>query len=156
MNRFFRSDDAAEQFGRAVCDDFIQVHVGLRSAAGHPDFEREIAVESAVEYFVRRLADCVADCRVQSFCFFICDGGGFFYNCQRMNDFLRDVINPDIEVGVGALGLRPPVFVGGDLDLPHAVAFRAVCGVFHCLILSSSGKILSKGQECKSGEGNRA
>ena len=49
-----------------------------------------------------------------------------------MNDFLRDVINPDIEVGVGALGLRPPVFVGGDLDLPHAVAFRAVCRHQRC------------------------
>jgi len=47
---------AAGNFDGAVGDDFVDVHVGLRAAAGLPDAKREVLVEFSIDDFHRRRA----------------------------------------------------------------------------------------------------
>jgi len=48
---------AAEQFGRAVGDHLVQIHVGLRAGAGLPHHQREVIVQLAVDHLLGRLHD---------------------------------------------------------------------------------------------------
>ena len=52
---------AAQELAGAVGDHFVQVHVGLRAAAGLPDDERELVVVLAGDHFVGRGDDRLAD-----------------------------------------------------------------------------------------------
>src|SRR5260370_41607299 len=52
MNRFLAAHFAASNFDGAVGDDFVDVHVGLRAAAGMPDAQREVLVELSGDDFV--------------------------------------------------------------------------------------------------------
>src|SRR5260370_40539789 len=52
MNRFLAAHFAAGNFDGAVGDDFVDVHVGLRAAAGLPDAKREVLVEFSGDDFV--------------------------------------------------------------------------------------------------------
>ena len=47
MDGFFAAQDAAREFDGAVADDFVDVHVGLRAAAGLPNAQGEVIVELA-------------------------------------------------------------------------------------------------------------
>ena len=42
---------AAEDFNRAVGDDLVRVHVGLRARSGLPDDQRKMIVELARDHF---------------------------------------------------------------------------------------------------------
>src|SRR2546425_5308367 len=52
MNGLFAAHDSAGNFDGAIGDDFVDVHVGLRAAAGLPDAEREVVVEFAFDDFI--------------------------------------------------------------------------------------------------------
>src|SRR2546427_4988106 len=52
MNGLFAAHDAAGNFDGAIGDDFVDVHVGLRAAAGLPDAKREVVVEFAFDDFI--------------------------------------------------------------------------------------------------------
>ncbi len=54
MNGLLAAQLAARQLDGAVGDDFVGVHVGLRTAAGLPDAQREMLVQLAGQHFVRR------------------------------------------------------------------------------------------------------
>ena len=47
MDGFFAAQDAAREFDGAVADDFVDVHVGLRAAAGLPNAQGKVIVELA-------------------------------------------------------------------------------------------------------------
>ena len=53
----FSSIRAARDLNGAVGDDLVDVHVGLRAAAGLPDAQRELVVELAGDDLVRGLHD---------------------------------------------------------------------------------------------------
>ena len=57
MNRLFAAETSAADFDGAVGDDLVGVHVGLRAAAGLPDFQGEMLVPSPGDDFVGRLCD---------------------------------------------------------------------------------------------------
>ena len=55
-------------------------------------------------------------------------GRGSLQDPEAPDERLGHRLGADVEVVQRALGLRPPVAVGGDLDLPHAVAFDPGAG----------------------------
>src|SRR6266852_9373960 len=57
MNRLLAAHNAAGDFDGAVGHDFVDVHVGLRAAAGLPDAEREVVVQFAGDDFIGGLGD---------------------------------------------------------------------------------------------------
>src|SRR5277367_4147426 len=57
VDGLFCAQRAAGDFDGAVGDDFVDVHVGLRAAAGLPDAEGEVVVELAADDFVGGLGD---------------------------------------------------------------------------------------------------
>ena len=61
VNLAAHSSLAAQQFAGAVGDHFVQVHVGLRAAAGLPDDERKLVVVPPGDHLVGRGDDRLAD-----------------------------------------------------------------------------------------------
>src|SRR5229473_1171829 len=57
MNRLLAAQDAAGDFDGAIGDDFVDVHVGLRAAAGLPDAQREVVVQFSGDDFIGGLDD---------------------------------------------------------------------------------------------------
>src|SRR5579859_1864270 len=57
MNGFLAAHRAAGDFDGAVGDHFVDVHVGLRAAAGLPDAQREVLVELSGNDFIGGLDD---------------------------------------------------------------------------------------------------
>src|SRR5579864_992097 len=57
MNRLLAAHYAAGNFDGAIGDDFVDVHVGLRTASRLPDAQREMLVELAGDDFVSGLRD---------------------------------------------------------------------------------------------------
>ena len=57
MNGFLGAHLAARDLDGAVGDDFVDVHVGLRAAAGLPDAQRKMIVKLAGNDFVGGLRD---------------------------------------------------------------------------------------------------
>ena len=57
MNGFLAAHRAAGNLDGAIGDHLVDVHVGLRAAAGLPDAQREMIVELAGDHFVGGLHD---------------------------------------------------------------------------------------------------
>ena len=55
MHGLLGADVAAGELDGPVRDDLVDVHVGLRAAAGLPDVEREMVAELAGDHFVGRV-----------------------------------------------------------------------------------------------------
>ena len=122
---------AAEDLARAVGEDLVDVHVRLRPAAGLPDDERELGVVRALEDFIGRLDDRLADLRVLELLQVEVDPcRGPLDLRQRMDERQGHPVGVggDLEVLERALGLGPPEAVGGDLHLAHGVGFDAEGG----------------------------
>src|ERR1700757_1442001 len=128
MDRLLRSKFAARNFNGAVRDDLVDIHVGLRSAAGLPYTERELIVEFSGNDFVRRLCDQICFVSWQFPKVLIYERAGFFENPEGANQFRRHGVAPYVEVQQGSLRLGSPVDIRGDLDLAHAVGFNASLG----------------------------
>jgi len=125
MNWFFAAHFAAGHFDGAIGDDFVDVHVGLRAAAGLPDVEREVIVEFSGDDFIRGLRDEGA-----LFCgelaeILIDERGGFLEEAEGANQLRRHDILANGEVDERAGGLRAVIAVGGDVDLAHGVGLCA-------------------------------
>ena len=127
VNGLLRAAFAAEQFVRAVGDDLVHVHVGLRAAAGHPDFQREFAVELPGEDLVAGGADRVRQSGVELAEAAVGERARFLQDGESADHLARDQVVPDVEMDQGTLRLRAPVVFGGDGDRPHAVGFNALC-----------------------------
>ena len=125
MNGLLAAHFAAGDFDGAVGDDFVDVHVGLRAAAGLPDAQREMIVELAGNDFVGGLGDELGFFVGEFAEILIDEGGGFFEDAEGANQFGRHGVFADGEMDQGAGGLRAVVAVGWDFHLAHAVGFGA-------------------------------
>ena len=117
--------DPAGQLDGPVGDHLVGVHVGLGAAPGLPDPQRELGVERALGDLVRGLDDEVGAPVVELAEVAVDGGGGALQDPERPDEGLGHRLGADVEVVQGALGLRAPVVVSGDFDLPHAVALDA-------------------------------
>src|SRR5437016_9593008 len=133
---------AAGDFNGAVGDDFVDVHVGLRAAAGLPDAKREVVVELSGDdfiggaddeaaLFVRELAEVLVDER-----------GGFLEDAEGADELRGHGVLADGEVDERAGGLRAVIAVGRDFDLAHGVGLDASRGGGCCLGGFRHGKLL--------------
>src|SRR5260370_3470818 len=57
MNRPLAAERCASELAASVCDDLVDVHVELRSAAGHPDVERKHLMVRAGKKLVANARD---------------------------------------------------------------------------------------------------
>src|SRR6476659_5647222 len=78
MNRRVASKGSAGELGAPVGDHFVDVHIELGAAAGHPDVKREHLVMFSSEDFVADLNDQLKGGVVQPFAGVVCDGGRLF------------------------------------------------------------------------------
>ena len=140
VHRLFAADLAAEQLDRAVRQDLVDVHVGLRARAGLPDIERKMLVELAGDRLVGGTHDGVRLPLRQP-------AGRGIDQCRRLLDIAVGVIDAlwhpvvaDREMDEAALRLRPPIAVGRHLDLAHRVG-----------LAPHSGRAMPIGVSCGSG-----
>ena len=125
MDRLLGSDFAAGDFDGAVGDDLVDVHVGLRAAAGLPDAQRELVGEFAGDDFVGGLDDELGLVGGKLAEILIHERGGLFQDGEGADQLGRHGVAADIEVMQRALRLRAPVNVRGNFDCAHAVGFGA-------------------------------
>ena len=133
MNRLLAAEHAARHLDRAIRDDLVGVHVGLRAAAGLPDAQRKMIVEFARDHLVRRRGYQLGLVRRQFAEIAINFGRRLLQNPERAHHRPRHPIESDREMQQRPLRLRPPVAIVRDLDRSHAVgldALAASCGAF--------------------------
>ena len=134
VDRLLRAHLAAQHLDGAVRDHLVGVHVRLGARAGLPDDQREMVVELAVDHLLRRLDDGLAELRVEPAERHVGLGRGALDDAERAHDRQRLLLPADLEIAEGALRLRAPVAVGGDLDGAEGVGFGA--GLGHDLALA--------------------
>jgi hypothetical protein len=124
----FATDLAAEQLDRAVRQNLIDVHVGLRARTRLPDVEREVLVELARDRLVGA-ANYSFRLPLRQ------PAGRGIDQCCRLLDIAIGVINArrhavvaDREMDQAALRLGSPIAVGRHLDFAHRVGFAAGSG----------------------------
>ena len=137
---FFEPIDAAEHLDGAVGDHLVGVHVGLRAGAGLPDDQREMVVELAVDDFLRRLDDRLAELRVEPAELHVGFGRGALDDAERAHDRQRLLFPADLEIAERALRLRAPVAVGRDLDRAERIGLGPGFLLAHGLV---SGSVMS-------------
>ncbi len=133
---FFRESIAANDFDRAVGDDFIGVHIARSAGAGLENIERELAIEFAFDNFAAGLeqgidvlgADGVFAGAGELAEITVGDGGRVFDQAEGMDQLGGQRLAGDGEVFDGALGLSAVVSLGRDVDLAHRIVFNAVVG----------------------------
>ena len=125
MNGFFAAHDAAGKLDGAIGDDFVDVHVGLRAAAGLPDAQREMIVQFAGDYFIGGLNDQLGFfCR--KFAEVLIDQcSGLFEHSEGADEFGGHGVFADSKVNQRARGLCAVVTVRGNFHFAHAVGFGA-------------------------------
>ena len=128
MDRRLRAELAAEELDRAVGDDLVGVHVGLRSRPGLPHHERDVVGEAAVDDLVGGAGDGVDELAVEHPELSVDDGRGLLDDAERPDDRQRHAVGTDSEVLQRSLGLRPPVAIGGHLDRTEGIGLGAVFG----------------------------
>jgi hypothetical protein len=121
MHSPVRAALAAEQFGGAIGEHLVQVHVGLGTGTGLPDHQRKFHVVFAGDDLVRRFDDGPRFLFVQNAEFGIDQCAGALDARQRMNQLRRHALAGDAEILQAALGLRSPQPVRGDFDLAERV-----------------------------------
>src|SRR5260370_20180323 len=121
MNRRLAAERCASELAASVCDDLVDVHVELRSAAGHPDVERK-------HLMVRAGKKLVANARDQFVGLVAEPTSGVVCGCRRPlqdgiggDHLARNQIMPDAEMPERPLGLWTPQLVRRNLDPAPAV-----------------------------------
>src|SRR6266849_6117939 len=125
MDGLLAAHFAAGNFDGAIGDDFVDVHVGLRAAAGLPDAKREVLVEFSVDDFIRGLGNEGGFVGGELAEILIDERGGFFEDAEGANELGGHDILADGEVDERAGGLRAVVAVAWDVDLAHGVGLGA-------------------------------
>ena len=111
----------AKQHVGAVGDHLVEVHVALGARAGLPHHQGKVVVELALDHLARGADDRVRPARVDEAELAIGLGCGQLDDAERMHERNRHAVFPNTEILPGALGLRAPIAVGGDLDRTKAV-----------------------------------
>src|SRR5215471_10813185 len=118
----------AGELATAVGDDFVDVHVELGAAAGHPDVQRKHVVMLAGQNFIAGLNDQFAALIVKSFAIVVCNSGGFLQRGVGRDHFAWNEVLPDAEMFKRSLGLSAPELVGGHFDDTEAVSLVSHVG----------------------------
>src|SRR5262252_1926206 len=77
MDRLMASKGSSSDLATPVGDDFVDIHVELGAAAGHPDMQGKHVVVLACQDFVADLDDQLVALIVEPLAVMIGDGGGF-------------------------------------------------------------------------------
>ncbi len=128
MDGIFGAEDAAQDLDRPVGDDLVQIHVGLGARSGLPDGQGEMIVPLAFGDLACGLIDGVAQFGVELAKLHVGPRGGLLLPGESADQGPRHGAFADREVFQGALGLRPPIAVGGNLYLADGVFLDAVGG----------------------------
>ncbi len=123
MHRRVASERSTRQLATAVGDYFIDVHVELGAAPGHPDMQGEHVVMLACEDFVTGLNDQFVALIVKSLAVAVCDGGCFLQGSVGRDHLAWNQVLPDAEMFERTLGLSAPELVGGHFDDAETVGF---------------------------------
>ena len=116
---------AAGDFDGAIRDNFVDVHVGLRAAAGLPDAQRKMLVKLSGDHFVGGLRDERGFAGGELAEVLVDERGGFFEDAEGADQLGWHGVLADGEMDERAGGLRAVVAVGGDVDLAHGVGLGA-------------------------------
>src|SRR6185312_16190053 len=129
MNRRFRAEFTAQKLNGAVADHLVDIHVGLGAGAGLPHVEREMLVQLPADHLVTDFLDDVGLPLRQPPRASVDVSGSLLDVSVGVVDILRHAVIADGEVNQRSRGLRAPVAVGLDVDLPHRVVPSTVEGV---------------------------
>src|SRR5689334_7775031 len=104
-NLFFISKLSALEYMRAVSDDFIYIHVALRSGSGLPDHEREFSIQLTFQDFIAYFTNKIFFISRQYTEFMISLCCCFLQVSECIDDFLRHAcLRADLEIVSGAFG----------------------------------------------------
>ena len=106
-----------------VGDHFVDVHVELGTAAGHPDMQGKHVVVPAGENLIAGLNDQFVSLVVKPLTRVIRGGRGLLQGGVGCYHLAGNQILADTEVLKRALGLRPPQLVRRHLDHSEAIGF---------------------------------
>ena len=129
VDRRLRAELPARHLDRAVRDDLVRVHVGLRAGARLPDVQREVVVERAVGDLTRGVGDQAAELGVELSVLDVGERGGLLQDPHGPHDLHGHAIGvgpADREMVDRPLRLRTPVAVARDLDRAQRVGLGAV------------------------------
>ena len=127
VNGVFTPQNPARQLDGPVGDHFIDVHVALGAAPGHPDMDREIALQLALDDFLGSPQNEPGFIMRQFAQFMISQGRSLLDHGQGPDHLLRHQVIADGKVGDRPLGFRAPIAVRRDLNFPQAVTFPSLC-----------------------------
>ena len=119
-------DLLARDLVAAICDDLVDVHVGLRAAARLPDGEGEVFREFACDDLIARRLDGVQTLFVELAELVVRDGSGFLQNAECMDDLGGHLLDADREVLEAALRLCRPILICGHLDFAEGIVFDTI------------------------------
>ena len=104
---------------RPVGYDFIDVHIELSPAAGHPNGQWEIAVQFPCQNIVTGRGDGIGLIGIDDAQFFIGQGCRFFQIGKDGDHFGGNLFRTDLKIFKAALGLSAPEFICRDFNLSH-------------------------------------
>src|SRR5262245_23645109 len=116
MNRSMAAKRRARELTTPVGDHFIDVHVELRAAAGHPDMQGEHVVMPPTQNFVTSLSDQLVSLIIKPVAVAIGDGSGLLQYSVSCDHFARNQVLTDAEMLQRALRLCTPKLVRRNLD----------------------------------------
>src|SRR5712664_3107141 len=125
MDGLLAAQFASGDFNGAIGNHLVDVHVGLRAAAGLPDAKREVLREFSFDDFIGGPHDEAALFVREFSQVLVHERGGFFEYAEGADQLGRHEVLADSEVDERAGGLRAVVAVDGDFDLAHGVGLGA-------------------------------
>src|SRR5262245_18163077 len=125
MNWLLRSHLTTRHFNRAVRDDLIGIHIGLRPRTRLEHDQRKVRVEFSCDHFICSAHDQIDFLLRQFPKFAIRLSRTFLEDSQGTDNCSGETkaINSDREVVARTLGLCSPVTISSDLDHAHAIGF---------------------------------
>lgn len=125
---FFRdfslvAEVTVDDFGGAIGDHFVHVHIGLRARARLPNGEREVAAELTLKNVLTGLSDGLVATFIELTKGEVRRSASLLQVGESLGDFLRHLFNTDREVVVTTLRLSTPVLGVVDFHFAHGVFF---------------------------------
>src|SRR5882672_5306275 len=139
MHRRVASKGRASELATPVGDHFVDVHVELGAAAGHPDMQGKHVVMLAGQDLVTGLNNQVIALIVKPLAVAVRDGGGFLQGGVSRDHLARNQVLADAEMFEGTLGLSAPELGGGYFNDAEAVSLFPHGG-HRSLLCSSKGR----------------
>lgn len=109
-----------------VGDNLVDIHIGLGAAAGLPNHQGKLAGPLPLPDLPANSGDRVCPALVQLAKGSVGLGAGIFKEGKSLDNLLRLALSADPKVLEAPLGLRPPVAVRRNGDLPHGVVFHTI------------------------------